>query len=66
MSEMFTSNSFLSSLDLSNFNTKNVKSMNHMFAGCQGLSELNLKSFDTSNLEDMGYMFYNDRFTSLN
>ncbi len=39
-------------LDLSNFNTSQVKSMREMFYGCKNLKKLNLSSFDTSNLKD--------------
>ena len=47
----------LISLDLSNFNTENVKDMNHMFFGCFSLREINLKNFKTHNTTNMELMF---------
>ena len=45
-------------LDLSNFNTINIKNMSHMFENNQ-TTTLDLSSFNTSNVIDMSYMFYN-------
>ena len=56
MSSMFI-NMKLTSIDLSSFNTVNVKKMNAMFAFCINLVELDLSSFDTSKVEDMSEMF---------
>ena len=56
---MFADCSSLESLDLSKFNTSNVKDMNKMFAGCSSLKSLNLSNFDTSNVYNMDYMFNN-------
>jgi len=47
----------LKSLDLSHFNTENVKDMNHMFFGCFSLKEINLSNFKTQNTTDMDSMF---------
>ena len=58
MSAMFQKCTFLASLDLSNFNTSNVKDMGSMFQSCSSLTSLNLSSFNTSNVTNMGYMFY--------
>lgn len=44
-------------IDLSNFNTHNIISMNSMFSNCESLTSLNLSSFDTSNVTDMRNMF---------
>ena len=45
-------------LDLSNFNTKKVKSMDNMFGECKSLISINLSNFDTKNVIDMNHMFY--------
>jgi len=49
---------FVSQLDLSNFNTKNVTNMSGIFYDCINLKELNLTNFDTRNVVNMSYMFY--------
>ena len=49
----------LTSIDLSNFNTRNVTDMNNMFYNCKRLTSLNLNGFDTSNVNDMCGMFSN-------
>ncbi|MDF7665901.1 BspA family leucine-rich repeat surface protein [Bifidobacterium sp. ESL0745] len=55
------------SLDLSNFDTHSVKSLNSMFAGCSDLTSLNLSNFNTSNVTDMSGMFQSCRdLTSVN
>ncbi len=41
--EMFLGCSSLTSLNLSNFNTNNVKEMSKMFSGCSSLTSLNTK-----------------------
>ena len=48
----------LTSLDLKNFNTKNVTYMDGMFATCMALKSLDLKNFNTQNVTDMSGMFY--------
>lgn len=53
----FSNFSALTSMDLSDFDTKNVVSMNGLFALCVSLTELSLNSFDTSNVTDMNFMF---------
>ena len=57
LNNMFNGCSSLTSLDLSNFDTTNVKYMYSMFNSCSSLTSLDLSSFDTSNVTDMGYMF---------
>ena len=47
----------LKEIDLSSFNTSNVKNMSYMFYYCKNLKEINLSSFNTSNVENMSYMF---------
>ena len=48
----------LTSLNLSNFNTEDVKYMNLMFSGCHNLTSLNLSNFKTENVQNMSDMFY--------
>ena len=47
------------SIDLSHFNSINIKTMYCMFNGCTSLKSLNLANFNTSNVEDMSSMFLN-------
>ena len=54
---MFWKCSSLISIDLSSFNTTNVKDMWGMFSGCSSLQSINLSSFNTTNVKDMNYMF---------
>ena len=54
---MFYGCSSLLSLDLSNFNTQNVASMEGMFFNCSSLSS-DLSNFNTQNVKSMIYMFY--------
>ena len=55
---MFSGCSNLISLNLSNFNTSSVTSMNYMFSGCSNLISLNLSNFNTSSVTSMSNMFY--------
>ena len=57
MSNMFTSCSSLTSLDLSTFNTGSVTKMVAMFQLCENLEMVDVSSFDISNVTDMGQMF---------
>ena len=57
MAWMFNACRSLTELDLSNFNTKNVKDMYAMFAICNNLATLKLSNFDTQNVTNMGGMF---------
>ena len=61
MSYMFYG-SKATSIDLSSFDTSNVKDMNCMFYRSAATS-LDLSSFDTSNVIYMNYMFYNSAAT---
>ena len=58
MGAMFYGCKELTSLDLKNFNTKNVTDMSEMFEGCSALTSLDLKNFNTKNVTDMSEMFY--------
>lgn len=44
-------------LDLSTWNTSNVKNMTRMFYGCMSLKELDISCFDTSNVIETVEMF---------
>ena len=57
MSNMFTSCSSLTSLDLSTFNTGSVTKMVAMFQLCENLEMVDVSSFDISKVTDMGQMF---------
>ena len=58
MSWMFRECSSLQSINLSSFNTTNVKNMECMFCECSSLQSIDLSSFNTINAEDMGWMFW--------
>ena len=60
---LFSSLSYIISLDLSNFETSNVSDMYGLFAYSTKLSSLNLYNFKTNNVQIMWYMF--DGCTSL-
>ncbi|KJY54080.1 hypothetical protein JF76_17830 [Lactobacillus kullabergensis] len=59
ISHMFSGCSSLTALDLSMFNTSQVKKMIWTFKDCSSLTKLDLSSFDTSNVIDMNGMFNN-------
>ena len=64
---MFANCSYLTDLDLSNFNTTNVKIMDNMFNSCSRLVNLDLSNFNTTNVIGMQYMFaYCSALRSLN
>lgn len=52
-------------LDLSNFDTRNVVDMSGMFYG-NLYRKINISNFDTSKVEDMSFMFADTYFSSLN
>ena len=54
---MFDGCSSLTNINLSNFNTQNVKDMSCMFYGCSSLTNINLSNFNTNNVKDMSHMF---------
>ena len=56
-SEMFANFNQLTELDLSVFDTQNVKWMHQMFQNCNSLKSLNLSSFNTENVSTMSGMF---------
>ena len=53
---MFYDCNSLKSLNLSSFNTQNVKDMSWMFVRCDALQKLDLSSFDLTNVTDT-YLF---------
>ena len=55
---MFYHCTSLRNLDVSNFNTANVKNMQGMFDLCSNLTQLDLSSFNTAKVTDMSNMFY--------
>ena len=44
-------------LNVSGFDTKNVKDMSYMFAHCSKAKAIDVSHFDTSNVTDMAHMF---------
>lgn len=57
MNNMFYNCSYLTTLNLSSFNTINVTNMGSMFYFCGNLKTLNLSNFNTSNVTSMSNMF---------
>ena len=52
-----TPESYIESIDLSNYNTSKVTKMNNMFYYCENLTSLDLRKFNTSNVTSMSSMF---------
>ena len=59
MSNMFYNCRNLTSIDLSELDTRNTTNMSEMFRSCNSLTNLDLSNFDTSNVTNMSYMFNN-------
>ena len=57
--QIFFGCSSLKSLDLSKFDTSNVKKMHNMFYDCKSLISLDISNFDTSLVDRMEKMFKN-------
>ncbi len=57
METMFAECSSLGSLDLSNFDTQNVKSMYCMFCKCNYLYDLDISNFNIDKVTNMDGMF---------
>ena len=55
---LFEGCSNLTSLDLSGFDSSNIKDMSNMFRQCRSLTSLDLSSLDTGNVTNMGFMFF--------
>ena len=58
INKMFRNNDNIISIDLSNFNSSQIRDMSYLFCGCSSLKSINFDNFDTSNVVDMKYMFY--------
>lgn len=56
--EMFNNCRALNSLDVSEFDTRNVTNMASMFSGCSKLTSLDLKNFNTNKVTNFYEMFY--------
>ena len=57
MTDMFSTCSQLTQLDVSNWDTSKVTNMHAMFANCSKLTQLDVSKWDTSNVQYMDYMF---------
>ena len=57
ISSVFSGCENLTALDLSGWNTSNVKDMSHVFAGCKALTSLNVSGWNVSNVKAMDYIF---------
>ena len=55
--DMFKDLDWLVEIDLSSFDSKNVRDMSYMFSGCSSLTSLDLSGFDTTKVTDMEHMF---------
>ena len=66
MNDMFLDCLSLKFLDLSSFNTTNVKNMNNMFVKCFSLKSLDLSSFNTTNVKYMNDMFFDTLYLRKN
>ena len=56
-SYMFCNCDNIIKIDLSSFDSSQVKNMNYMFGKCHFLEEINLANLETSNVTDMSYLF---------
>lgn len=66
MGNMFMGCAYLTSINLSNFDTSKVTNMGNMFNGCNFLTLLDLSNYDTSKIKYMNTMFAQcNRLTSL-
>ena len=58
-SSMFKDCTKIYSIDLSNFNSNNIRKMNSMFSGCTHLESINFENFITSSVTNFKSMFAN-------
>ena len=56
---MFRGCNLLTSLDVSNWDTSKITSMNSMFSNCSQLTQLDVSNWNTSNVTDMSILFNN-------
>jgi surface protein len=54
---MFFECSFLTNIDLSNFDSENVTNISEMFLGCSSLINIDLSNFNTEKVTNMSFMF---------
>ena len=54
---MFYNCNYITNIDLSLFDSKNVVDMSYMFYGCENLENINLANLETQNVIDMNNMF---------
>ena len=59
INKMFYDCSYITSLDLSNFNSKNITDMSGLFSRCTSLKYLNFFGINTDNVINMNRMFSN-------
>ena len=57
MSYMFYFCGILQNLDISKFNTREVRDMSYIFTNCRSITNLNVESFNTGKVENMAEMF---------
>ncbi len=66
MNSTFANCSSLEELDIKNFKTEKVVSLNKMFYSCESLKSLYLPNFDTSKIQDYGLKSVFDNCIKLN
>ena len=67
MYDLFFDCQNLIDIDLSNFETDNLKNMSNMFYNCSKIEKLDLSNFDTRRVTNMSGLFYGcEELTSLN
>ena len=54
---MFSNCEFLSEIDISSFDTSNVKLMAYLFLNCKNIKTINLSTFNTRNAISISNMF---------
>ena len=57
MDGMFGDDFALKILDVSSFNTENIKDLSHMFYRCGNLTFINISNFYINNSVDINYIF---------
>ena len=58
MNNLFINCNSLTSINLNNFYTNNVKDMNSLFYNCSKLTSINISNFNTKNVENISNMCY--------
>ena len=52
---------YISSIDLSNFDSSKVTQIDYLFCGCIMLEEINFTNFTTAGVQNLSYVFHNCR-----